>query len=172
MRQEKAEDELAIRALHKKAFHNEGKEADLVDAIRASTYFVPELSLVADSHVEGVIGHILFSKIILETELIAKQTLGLAPMAVLPEFQYKGIGSALVRRGLEVCKEEGYEHVFVLGHPNFYPKFGFVPASSLGVEAPFPVPDEAFMGLELRKGALKGVEGEIVYPPAFQSVTP
>ncbi|UFU00663.1 N-acetyltransferase [Radiobacillus kanasensis] len=171
IRAEKQEDFLLIRELHKLAFQNEGNEANLVEAIRESSYFVPGLSIVATLQSGEIIGHILFSNIILETERGAKQTLGLAPMAVHPNYQRKGVGSELVRSGLDLCKEKGFEHVFVLGHPQFYSKFGFIPASKFDIEAPFSVPDEVFTAVELRKGSLKGMEGEIKYPPAFRTVS-
>lgn len=118
-----------------------------------------------------IIGHILFSRITLETETGNISTLGLAPMAVKPQWQNKGIGSNLATHGLKLCNELGYKHVIVLGHPNFYPKFGFVPAVSFGIESPFPIPDEAFMALELEKNSLHGLQGTIKYPPAFHTVS-
>ena len=96
--------------------------------------------------------------------------LALAPMAVHPEFQSQGIGSRLVREGLERCRNLGHRIVVVVGHPEFYPRFGFTPARAKGLEAPFPVPDEAFMVTELVPGALDGVSGMIVYPAPFEGV--
>lgn len=144
-------------------------EAKLVEAIRESTFFIPSLSLVAESS-EGLIGHILFSLIMIETETRLLPTLGLAPMAVLPNFQNQGVGSALVREGLSRAEQQGFKHVFVLGHPNFYPKFGFKPSRPMGVEAPFSVPDDVFMAYEIKKNSLDGIQGKVKYPPAFDVV--
>jgi putative acetyltransferase len=93
--------------------------------------------------------------------------MGLAPMAVLPARQRQGIGSALVRDGLGRCRELGYEAVVVLGHPGYYPRFGFVPASRFGIGCEYDVPAEVFMALELVPGALRGKPGTIRYHPAF-----
>jgi putative acetyltransferase len=97
--------------------------------------------------------------------------LALAPMAVVPEQQNKRIGSMLVEEGLKRAKDQGFKHAVVLGHPEFYPKFGFVPASTKGIEAPFPVPDEVFMAIELKEGSLDQIKGKIVYPSAFDTVS-
>jgi putative acetyltransferase len=165
IRQEQFEDRNAIYELNTLAFQQEN-ESKLIDAIRASEFFIPELSLVAVKEKE-VIGHILFSMISIETRNGAVPTLGLAPMAVKPEYQNQGIGSALVREGLKRCEQLGFEHVVVLGHPHFYPKFGFQPAILKGIKPPFQVPDEAFMVLEIKKGSLKDINGTVKYPPAF-----
>jgi len=93
--------------------------------------------------------------------------LALAPLAVRPDFQNQGIGSKLVEKGLEECERLNHKLVIVLGHPKFYPKFGFKPAHDFGVIAPFDVPNESFLILELTSGALKGVSGIVEYPLAF-----
>ncbi|MBT2690693.1 N-acetyltransferase [Bacillus sp. ISL-47] len=147
---------------------NEGK---LVSLIRTSPHFIPTLSLVAEKDGE-LSGHILFSEVMIETSQgTTVNTIGLAPMAVKPDFQNQGIGSALVNAGLERCKELGYGHVVVLGHPEFYPRFGFEPSVKFGIKPPFPVPENVFMALELTKGALSGIEGAVRYPPAFSEVS-
>jgi putative acetyltransferase len=92
-------------------------------------------------------------------------------MAVHPDDQRKGIGSQLVRSGIEAAQNLGYEHIAVLGHPNFYPKFGFQPSSQYGIESPFPVPDEVFMVLELKAGSLDLASGKVQYPDAFDVVS-
>jgi len=96
--------------------------------------------------------------------------LALAPLAVHPEFQNQGIGSRLVGEGLARCRNLGHKIVVVVGHPEFYPRFGFTSARAKGLEAPFPVPDEAFMVTKLVPRALDGVSGMIVYPAPFEGV--
>jgi putative acetyltransferase len=170
IRQENPGDYSGIREINLMAFDTGENEARLVELIRESEQFVPELSLVAVKDDGEVIGHILFSIIHLVTKQGTVPTLGLAPMAVRPDYQNSGIGSDLVSEGLRTCKALGYYHIFVLGHPNFYPRFGFSPASQFGIDSPFPVPDEVFMALELKNGSLSGLQGKIEYPPAFNAV--
>jgi len=114
-----------------------------------------------------VVGHILFSPLVIETKDGAVAALALAAMAVRPEVQNQGIGSELVPEGLEWCRSLGHRIVVVVGHPDYYPRFGFSPARARGLEAPFPVPDEAFLALELVPGALDGITGVVQYPPPF-----
>ena len=143
-------------------------EARLVQRLRQSEAFIPRLSLVAVA--EGrVVGHILFSRIMIESSEGAAPALALAPLAVRPEHQNQGIGMRLVREGLKRCRELGHAIVVVLGHPSYYPRFGFSPARARGLEAPFAVRDEAFMVLELVSGALDGISGTVKYPPPFDS---
>lgn len=145
-------------------------EAHLVETLRKSDDFIPELSLVAIN--DGrVVGHILFSSISIETQQNDASALALAPMAVRPEFQNRGIGSKLVRHGLKECQRLGYKVVVVVGHPAYYPRFGFSPARAKGLEAPFQVSDEAFLVHELVPGALSGISGMVKYPPAFEEAT-
>ena len=141
-------------------------EVRLVKTLRASPDFIRELSLVAILN-NLIIGHILFCKIIIKSEKAEFPALALAPLAVKPEFQNQGIGSKLVEKGLEECKRLNHKIVIVLGHPKFYPKFGFKPAHDFNIVAPFDVPDESFLILELTSSALNGVSGIVEYPPAF-----
>jgi putative acetyltransferase len=166
IRAEGEADRDAIRRVNARAF-GRANEAQLVDALRASTSFVPELSLVAVDDAR-VLGHILFSRIHIRTPERSVPALALAPVAVLPECQNHGVGSALIRRGLEECRRFGHRIVVVVGHPNYYPRFGFSPARAKGLDAPFP--DRAFMVRELVPGALDGVCGRVEYPPAFAAV--
>ena len=166
IRAEREADQAAIRALNVRAFGREN-EARLVDGLRASTYFIPELSLVAVD-ASDVVGHILFSRIDIRTAEGVVPALALAPMAVLPAHQRHGIGSALIRRGLGECQRLGQRIVVVVGHPNYYPRFGFTSARAKGLEAPFP--DPVFMVQELTPGALDGVCGMVEYSPAFAAV--
>ncbi len=144
-------------------------EAELIDKIRNSTYFIPELSLVAVEE-EEVLGHILFSLIEIDGGEKKITALALAPLAVKPEYQRQGIGSRLVETGLLKCQELSYLIVVVLGEPLFYQRFGFKPTSLWGIKAPFPVPDEAFMALELQPGSLENNTGTVCYPAYFYEV--
>lgn len=171
IRKEETGDFSGIREINLKAFEHGENEANLIELIRDSENFITDLSLVSAKGDGEIIGHILFSIIHLVTDQGTVPTLGLAPMAVKPDYQNSGIGSALVNEGIKACKASGYDHVFVLGHPNFYPRFGFSPASQFGISAPFLVPDDVFMALELNKGSLTGLQGKIEYPPAFNAVS-
>jgi putative acetyltransferase len=163
VRAEAEADRAAVREVNERAFGG-AVEADLVDALRASAR--PILSLVAEAG-GRVVGHILFSPVTVESGSSSFAAMGLAPMAVLPELQRRGVGSALVRRGLEECLRAGHEAVFVLGHPEYYPRFGFETAARKGFGCEYPVPDEAFMVAELREGALAGRAGLVKYRPEF-----
>lgn len=127
------------------------------------------ISLVAIDE-DRVVGHIFFSPVTIESATDSFTAMGLAPMAVLPECQRQGIGSLLVREGLRECQRIGHEIVVVLGHPEYYPRFGFVPASSKGLRSEYDVPDEVFMVAELTPGALKGRTGLVKYHPEFNAV--
>ena len=155
------EERAAIRNVNEAAFGGL-EEADLVDNLRGGDHLI--LSLVAELD-DRVVGHILFSRMWIETPSGRASAAALAPMAVLPGHQRKGIGSLLVRRGLESLRARGEEIVIVVGHPEFYPRFGFSSDRAESLESPFP--REAFMALELRPGALDGVQGAVVYPAAF-----
>ena len=165
IREELPSDIKKIWKLNSEAFETE-VEANLVDALRSSgcTY----ISLVAE--IDGnVVGHILFTPINLTQNENNLKLLGLAPMAVSSQFQNKGIGSKLVLAGLEYCKLQGYDAVVVLGHPAYYPKFGFLPSVKYGIKSEYEVPDDVFMILELRPEALKGHKGVIKYHEAFNN---
>lgn len=146
-------------------------EAKLVDALRNNeTAFVPELSIVAtDNNI--IVGHILFTKIkIKDDKGNLNESLGLAPMAVRPELQKSGIGGQLIRKGFEVAKELGFKSVIVLGHEHYYAKFGFQPADKWKIKAPFDVPSNVFMAIELVSDGLKNISGTVVYPKEFETV--
>ena len=168
IRAEAPDDKAAIRHVNQMAFEG-GEEAVLVDAIRQSSSYVPELSLVAEAD-RLVVGHVLFSGIAIESSSGSMAALALAPLAVLPAWQRQGIGSALVRQGLARSRDMGHGIVVVVGDPGYYERFGFRPARQQGLECTLPVPDEAFMALALQAGALDSVRGTVVYPPAFSGL--
>jgi putative acetyltransferase len=163
IRPEVAADHESIRHVNRLAFAQDD-EARLVDALREGGYV--RLSLVAEQAGQ-VVGHILFSDLPIITESGTVASLALAPMAVLPEFQRQGIGSALVRRGLGLCREQGHRIVIVLGHSHFYPRFGFSSKLASTLASPFGGGD-SWMALELVAGALTDVEGRVDYPPPFE----
>jgi putative acetyltransferase len=166
VRLEQPDDASGIRETNELAF--EGPlEANLVDALRESAVRgTPDyLSLVATLD-ERVVGHILFTVVTIEPS-VDRRIAGLGPMAVRPEHQRSGIGGQLIRAGLEECRRNGYVAVVVLGHPEYYPRFGFAPAHTFGLTCEFPSPPEAFMAIELKPGALSGGRGLVHYLPQF-----
>jgi predicted N-acetyltransferase YhbS len=170
LRQETQEDFKDVFDLNHIAFGQEN-EARLIDALRKNTKaFVPELSIVATKN-NKVVGHILFTKIkIKDDNGNLNESLGLAPMAVRPEFQKFGIGGQLIKRGFEVANELGFKSVIVLGHEHYYPKFGFQPANKWNIKAPFDIPPNVFMAIELAPDGLKNISGTAVYPKEFETV--
>ena len=164
IREEKTGDIPAIRALNERAFGGRA-EANVVDKLRQTCDGL--LSLVA---VDGgnIIGYILFSPATVESEHGAICGMGLAPVAVIPERQCQGVGSALVRHGLARLRERDCPFVIVLGHPKYYPRFGFEPASRYGLKSQWDgVPDEAFMVIVFDQGTMKGVHGVARYRDEF-----
>ena len=162
-RRETPKDIDSIRYVNEQAFEQKG-EAELIDKLRNRN--VVTLSLVAVQD-EQIVGHILFSPVTVESEGSRFEAISLAPMAVLLEYQRQGIGSQLVQVGLKECYQLGHEVVVVVGHPDYYPRFGFVPAKTKGIDCEFEVPDEAWMILELREGALAGRKGTVKFQPEF-----
>lgn len=154
-----------MRSLNTTAF-GRSAEADLFDALRDTA--CPLVSLVADIG-STIVGHILFSPVSL-MEYKRLRIMGLGPMAVVPEHQRRGVGSALVREGLRQCQQIGCQAVVVLGHPEYYPRFGFVPAVEHSIRSEYEAPDDVFMVTELEAGALRGVSGVARYDEAFGSV--
>jgi putative acetyltransferase len=159
IRPETPSDAPGVRLVNEAGFGRRD-EADIVDRLREDV--VTYLGLVA-VEADRVIGHIAFSGITMEPPRPDRLAVGLAPMAVLPQRQREGIGSALVREGLSACRRAGADLVFVLGHPTYYPRFGFEPAANFGVRCAFEVPPEAFLVLALSSNALDGVEGVAHY---------
>ena len=165
IRQERVSDRQEVFQVVLEAFshaeHSDGNEQELVKVLRATPSFIQELSLVAVE--DGrIVGHILFTKITIG----AYTELALAPLGVLPAYQRRGIGLALIREGHRAARQLGYDYSVVLGSPAYYPKAGYLPASRFGIKAPFAVRDENFMAFKLRDDA-PPVKGVVKYDPAF-----
>ncbi|MDQ1914844.1 N-acetyltransferase [Paenibacillus sp. GD4] len=172
IRQEMPDDyeqtEIVVESAFAAAQHSDGNEHKLVSRLRKSDSFIPELSLVAVHKETGqVAGHILLSKISINVGNQAVESLALAPLSVLPAYQNKGVGKQLIQEALAEAKRLGYHSVVVLGHSAYYPRFGFKKASIWGIKAPFEVPDEVFMAIELHEAALAQVSGVVEYPSVF-----
>lgn len=150
-----------VKNAFEKAEHTDGDEHNLVGRLRKSESFIPELSLVAEIDGE-IVAQIMFTKI----KVADTVQVSLAPVSVLPSFQGKGLGAALIKEGHKIATALGYEFSILLGHPTYYPKFGYVPASSFGITAPFEVPDEAFMAINL-KGEKSMLNGVVEYAKEF-----
>ena len=166
VRREEPQDIAAIRFVNEQAFGG-SVEADAIDQLRERGAATLSLVAVID---ERVVGHLLFTPVTIESPDRSWPGLGLAPLAVLPDYQRRGIGSALMDAGLEECRRLGCERVIVLGHPDYYPRFGFERASRYGVRFEFEAPDEACMILALQPGALDGVSGVAKYQPEWNGV--
>jgi predicted N-acetyltransferase YhbS len=172
IRQERPNDYQWVVELTERAFKtmpfSKGKEGKLVYNLHKSTSFIPELSLVAE--IEGkIVGHILFTPIHIKHEVQKEPSLVLAPVSVLPEFQNKGIGSKLILAGHQRAKDLGYQSVILVGHADYYPRFGYKPCSSWNIKAPFALPsDDVFMAYELNERALSKISGMVIFPPEFE----
>ncbi|MCL7475768.1 MAG: N-acetyltransferase [ANME-2 cluster archaeon] len=166
IRPETQDDLEKIRNINSAAFAT-NDEANLVDALRKSG--APLISLVAEEKGE-LIGHIIFSPVSLEGNQPSPFIAGLGPMAAIPECKNKGVGSRLVEEGLRHCKTSGYKAVVVLGHPEYYPRFGFVPSVNYDIKSEYQVPPEIFMIKELEEFALKGFNGTVKYHQAFSDI--
>lgn len=166
IRPERSDDVARVRDINTLAF-GQPAEAVLVDKLRANC--ADALSLVADDN--GVVGHILFTPVSIDTPERRLVGMGLAPMAVHPDRQRRGIGTQLVTRGLEMLRERGYPFVVVVGHPAYYPRFGFEPASRRGLASQWEgIPDEAFMVLVLDESGMAGASGVARYRTEFDDV--
>jgi len=163
VREEQPGDIQRVRELNLLAF-GQPEEADIVDRLRHNCGDI--LSLVSLKE-NTVVGHLLFSPIVIEGDGEPVWGMALGPMAVLPEFQRQGIGSELMRTGISQMKKRGCPFLILIGHPEYYPRFGFLPARGLGIDCEWEVPDEAFMMLVLDKSAMKGVTGTAKYRPEF-----
>lgn len=170
VRQERKSDHSEVFELIKAAFINvemsDHSEHFLVERLRASSAFVPELSLVAESDGK-IVGHIILSRIQVVNASERHPSLALAPVSVLPSFQGKGIGGQLIRTAHVAAAHAGFGSVILLGHANYYPRFGYQKASGFGIKLPFEVPDENCMAIELQTDSLKEVNGTVEYPTEF-----
>ena len=167
IRPEFPEDQVSIHYVNQNAF-GRNQEADLVDKLRKRGLLTVSLVAVLDN---TIIGHIAFSPVEIASDKSSFGALTLAPVAVLPAHQNKGIGSQLVIAGLDKCRRLGHEIIVLAGHPNYYPRFGFVGAYAKGIECEFGVPDEAWMIAELKQGALAGRQGKVRFQPEFREAT-
>jgi putative acetyltransferase len=165
IRAEEKRDWAAVHAVNLSAFEAP-TEANLVDLLRGQAQ--PLVSLIAEDKAT-IVGHIMFSPVSLSGHPALK-IMGLAPMAVAPEHQRKGIGSALVRAGLDQCKQLGFGAVVVLGHSSYYPRFGFSSSARFGISCEYDVPEDVFMVVELQPGFLNGASGKVKYHAAFSDV--
>ncbi|MEJ2292786.1 MAG: N-acetyltransferase [Deinococcales bacterium] len=167
IRSEAAGDVAGIRTVHRSAFATSA-ESELVDAIRASARFRPEYSVVAETD-EGIVGHALLSHAELVAGDVARPVAVLAPIAVLPAYQYRGAGTAMMHECIGRADHAGEPLIVLVGHPGYYPRFGFVPASRYGITPPDPLPDAVFMARRL-SGYDPAWRGRLVYPAAFDVV--
>lgn len=170
IRQEETKDYSAVEVLVKAAFANEvmsdHTEHLLVNRLRKSSAFVPELSLVA-VHAGKLVGHILLTKINIKEGNVLHPSLALAPVSVHPDFQGKGIGGQLILRSHQIATAMGFASIVLLGHQDYYPRFGYEPCRKYGIELPFQAPDSCCMVIALTPQGLDGVSGRVVYDPAF-----
>ena len=170
IRQETQNDHKVVFELVEQAFANEAysdhSEHFLVDRLRKSEAFIPSLSMVAELD-NRVVGYILLTKIQIKNEQQSFDSLALAPVAVLPEYQGNGIGGLLITEAHEQARAIGFQSIVLLGHQHYYPRFGYKPTSEYGIKLPFEAPEENCMILELLEGGLNGVSGIVVYAKEF-----
>ena len=170
IRQELADDYTAVYKLVKRAFEQEpmggGNEQDLVERLRRSSSFIPELSLVATVNNE-IVGHILLTRLKIVAGDQTDISLALAPVSVMPEYQKNGIGGMLIKAAHAKAQELGFKSIILVGHETYYPRFGYVQLDNFEISLPFEVPPQNAMVLELETGALKNTKGEVIYDSAF-----
>lgn len=171
IRQEEEKDYQEVFQLTEESFremeHSDHQEQFLVEKLRKSDAFIPELSLVAEDENGRIAGHILFTKIKIVNDTESFDALALAPVSVKPEFQNQGIGGKLITEGHRIAKALGYASVILIGHEKYYPKFGYEKTSNFGISFPFEIPEENGMAVELVKEGLKNIKGVVKYPKEF-----
>jgi putative acetyltransferase len=163
IREERSDDVIAVRDLNRRAF-GQDQESNIVDALRANGAAL--LSLVATQD-DRVVGHIMYSPAV----IAGREGAALGPMAVLPEYQRQGIGTKLIETGNRKLKDAGCPFIVVVGHADYYPRFGFRPASEHGIKCEWDVPDEVFMLLVLDEAKMKNVCGSAKYRHEFSTVS-
>ncbi len=170
VREEKQADYDAVYDLIETAFKeselSDHQEQFLVQRLRKSKSFVPELSLVAEFD-NKIVGHVLLTRIKIINDKKKFESLALAPLTVLPEYQNRGIGGMLIEKAHQVARGLGYTSVILLGHENYYPRFGYVPADRFGIKLTFEVSAENFLAIELVENGLEGVSGTVQYAKEF-----
>ncbi|MET3036308.1 N-acetyltransferase [Chryseobacterium sp. NRRL B-14859] len=171
IRQEEEKDYQEVFQLTEEAFrtmeHSDHQEHFLVEKLRKSEAFIPELSLVAEAENGEIAGHLLFTKIKIENNSNSFDSLALAPVSVRPEFQNQGIGGKLILEGHRIARDLGYQSVILIGHESYYPRFGYKKTSNFGISFPFDIPEENGMAVELVQNGLKNREGVVKYPKEF-----
>ena len=171
IRQETPHDHATVYELIREAFatveESDHHEQDLVERLRHSSSFIPELSLVAETEQGELVGHILLTRIHIINDAQAFHSLAVAPLSVLPLWQRQGIGSALICEAHRRAAALGYGSAVLVGHPGYYPRFGYLPAHRFGIRFPFEAPADCCMAVELLPDGLKGVQGRVEYDPAF-----
>jgi predicted N-acetyltransferase YhbS len=170
LRQEQEADHAAVSEVIAAAFQQEDysdhQEQVLVTRLRQSEAFIPELALVAENN-QGIIGYILLTRIKIINEHRSFDSLAMAPVAVKPEYQKQGIGGRLILKSHQLAKDLGFNSVVVLGHDQYYPRFGYERSDKYGIELPFDVPPENCMVIPLTEGGLTGISGHVQYPKEF-----
>lgn len=170
IRKEEQKDRKAVFNLVKEAFatmeHSDHKEQFLVERLRDSDAFVPELSLIAELE-NQIVGYVLLTKISIKDGVRQSVSLALAPIAVHPAFQNRGIGGELINHAHRIANDLGYNAVILLGHADYYPRFGYVPTAQYGIKIPFEAPEENCMIKILNSNTFRGTTGMVEYPKAF-----
>ena len=170
IRQEKLSDREevfdVIQAAFKEVEESDHSEGYLVNRLRDSSSFIPELSLVAEIE-SKIVAHILISKVEIVSDTEIFSVLSLAPVSVLPAYQSCGIGSRLINRAHQIANSLGYNSIVLIGHKDYYPRFGYQPAKRFGITFPFDIPSPFCLACELQPNALEGISGTVRYPPEF-----
>lgn len=171
IRQEEEKDHQHVFQVIEEAFknmeHSDHQEQFLVERLRKSETFIPELSLVAENENGEIVGHILFTKLKIINDSETFESLALAPVSVKPEFQNQGIGRQLINSGHLTAKKLGFGSVILIGHEKYYPMFGYQKTTNFGISFPFEIPEENGMAIELIKNSLKNKKGIVKYPEEF-----